>query len=75
MERAAVGGHPSFSAMVASFSTEPRGGALPRSIERSCHFLLHAMRINSIDQPAFLAYFGTARKCPSTQLRLWLLSV
>jgi hypothetical protein len=72
--RAAVGGQPSFSAMAGSLSTEPRGGALPRSIERSCHCLLHAMRMNSIDQSGFFAYFDTARKWPSIQVRLWLLS-
>src|ERR1700756_1877143 len=73
--RAAVGGQPSLSARAGSFSTEPRGGALPRSIERSCHFLLQAIRMNSIDQSAFFAYFDTARKWPSTQVLLWLLSV
>src|SRR5271165_331450 len=67
---AATGGQPSFATIVGSRSTEPRGGALPRSMERSIHCLLHAMRMSSSDQFGYFAYFGIERKWPSIQV--WL---
>src|SRR5690349_15589621 len=72
---AATGGQPSFVTIVGSRSTEPRGGALPRSAERNIHCLLHAMRMNSSDQSGYFAYFGTERKWPSIQVRLCALLV
>src|SRR6266404_4631355 len=72
---AATGGQPSFATIVGSRSTEPRGGALPRSMERSIHRLLHAMRMNSTDQSGYFAYFGIERKWPSIQVWLCALLV
>jgi len=72
---AATGGQPSFATIAGSRSTEPRGGALPRSMERNIHCLLHAMRMNSKDQSGCFAYFGIERKWPSIQVRLCALPV
>src|SRR4029077_13647568 len=41
---AATGGQPSFATIVGSRSTEPRGGALPRSMELSIHLWSHFQR-------------------------------
>ena len=72
---AAMGGQPICSTISGSRRTDPRGGALPRIIERRIQSLLQAIWMKASDQSRFLVYFGTARKWPSTQVRLWSLAV
>ena len=72
---AAAAGQPSLATIAGLRNDDPRGGALPPSMERSIASLLHAMRMNSIAQSAFLEYFDIAMNWPSTMVRLCAFAV
>src|SRR6185503_8754247 len=67
---ASTGAHPKRSCTSGSFSTDTRGGALPRSIERRIHSLLVANWMNSNAHSLFLHALGTPNVQPPTLTRL-----
>src|SRR6266478_1324070 len=66
---AAAEGQPSLATIWGSRNDDPRGGALPPSMERTIACLLQAMRTNSMAQSGYLEYFDIAMNWPSMRLR------
>src|SRR5579871_2637341 len=66
IDSASTGAQPYFSCTSGWFSTDTRGGALPRTTERRIHSLLHAIWMNSNAHSLFLFPVGTPNVQPPT---------